>query len=64
MSNPDYVLTASLVLDAHHAADDPDDEGTCNVCHYAAGHRDDAYGHYTWASVDEAWDWTEATGDR
>jgi hypothetical protein len=59
MSNPDYVLTASLVLDAHHEAGD-DGDGCCPACLFASGYRDDGWGHFTWASVDEAWDWTEA----
>lgn len=55
MHNGDYNLDACLILDARHEAldENPDDvTGTCQVCGYADGFRDDGWGHFTLASVD------------
>lgn len=57
MTNPDYNLAACLILDGRHAAvdEDPDEPtGTCAICGYADGWRDDGWGHYTLASVEYA----------
>lgn len=54
-SDYSYNLAACRILDARHEAVDecPDSpEGTCAICGYADGFRQDGWGHYTLASVE------------
>jgi hypothetical protein len=66
VSNPDYNLEASRLLDAHHIADptvDPDGciDGNCHRCPFAVGWRDDTDdpAHYTLFSLTQVREWID-----